>query len=57
MFRSGVYLGKGAERPAPSLGNLIEENEITGYQMDRRCIGGAPSIYPDWNTVRGNRCR
>jgi hypothetical protein len=57
LFRSGIYLGKGAERPALARGNRIEENEITGYQMDRRCIGGAPSIYPDWNTVRGNRCR
>jgi hypothetical protein len=57
MFRSGIYLGGGAERPAPARGNRIEENEITGYQMDRHCIGGAPGIYPDWNTVRGNRCR
>jgi hypothetical protein len=57
MFRSGIYLGRGAERPAPARGNHVEENEITGYQMDRRCIGGAPSIYPGWNTVRDNRCR
>jgi hypothetical protein len=57
MFRSGIYLGKGAERPAPARGNRIEENEITGYEMDRRCIGGAPGIDPDWNTVRGNRCK
>jgi hypothetical protein len=56
MFRSGIYLGGGAERPAPARGNRIEENEITGYQMDRRCIGGAPSIYPAWNTLRNNRC-
>ena len=57
MFRSGIYLGRGAERPAPARGNLVEENEITGYQMDRHCIAGAPGIYPGWNTVRGNRCR
>ena len=57
MFRSGIYLGKGAERPAPARGNLIEENEITGYQMERRCIGIAPGIPPAWNTVRGNQCR
>ena len=56
MFRSGIYLGEGAERPAPARGNLIEQNEITGYQMARRCVGGAPSIYPSWNTIRGNRC-
>ncbi len=57
MFRSGIYLGKGAERPAPARGNRIEENEITGYEMDRHCIGIAPGISPDWNSVRGNRCR
>ena len=56
MFRSGIYLGRGAERPAPARGNRIEENEISGYQMDRRCIGRAPSIYPAWNTLRDNRC-
>ena len=41
MFRSGIYLGKGAERPAPARNNRLEENEITGYQMDRRCIGAS----------------
>jgi hypothetical protein len=57
MFRSGIYLGKGAERPAPARGNLVTENEITGYQMAAHCIGGAPTIYPEWNTIRDNRCR
>jgi hypothetical protein len=57
MFRSGIYLGKGAERPAISRGNLVEANEITGYGMATHCVGGAPTIFPDWNTVRGNRCR
>jgi hypothetical protein len=56
MFRSGIYLGKGAERPAPARGNQIEENEITGHEMDRHCIGNAPNILPSWNTVRRNRC-
>jgi hypothetical protein len=55
MFSSGIYLGKGAERPAPARGNRIEQNEITGYQMDRRPIGAAPGIDPAWNTVRDNR--
>ncbi len=57
MFRSGIYLGRGAERLAPARGNRVEDNEITGYQMDRRCIGGAPNIYPAWNTLRDNRCK
>uniref|UniRef100_Q029A8 Uncharacterized protein n=1 Tax=Solibacter usitatus (strain Ellin6076) TaxID=234267 RepID=Q029A8_SOLUE len=57
MFRSGIYLGKGAERPAASRGNLIEENEITGYRMSAACIGTAPGIGPEWNTLRKNQCR
>ncbi len=57
MLRSGIYLGKGAERPAPARGNVVEENEITGFKMDQRCIGIAPAIQPDWNIVRANRCR
>jgi hypothetical protein len=57
MLRSGIYLGQRAERPAPARGNLVEDNEITGFQMAERCIGGAPGIRPEWNTVRGNRCR
>jgi hypothetical protein len=56
MFRSGIYLGKGAERPAIARGNLVEGNEISGYGMETRCVGGAPTIFPDWNTIRGNRC-
>ena len=56
MLRSGIYLGKGAERPAPARNNVIEDNRITGYQMSERCIGRAPGIAPDWNTVRNNSC-
>ena len=57
MLRSGIYLGQRAERPAPAKGNVIEGNTITGYRMERYCIGGAPTISPDWNMVRGNVCR
>ena len=57
LFRSGIYLGKGAERPAPARGNRIEENEITGFEMTRHCVGRAPDIHPEWNVVRANRCR
>ena len=57
MLRSGIYLGKGAERPAPARGNVIRGNEITGFQMNARCVATAPGIEKDWNTVRGNECR
>lgn len=57
MLQSGIYLGQRAERPAPARGNVVEDNEVTGFQMAERCIGTAPTIRPEWNTVRGNRCR
>jgi parallel beta-helix repeat protein len=56
MLRSGIYLGRRAERPAPARGNIIEKNEITGYRMAERCIGRAPGIAAPDNTVRANRC-
>jgi len=56
ILRSGIYLGNGAERPAPARANVIERNVITGFEMDRRCIGRAPGIRPSWNTVRANVC-
>ena len=57
MLRSGIYLGQRAERPAPARGNVIEDNEITGYKMDTQCIGRAPAIPPGWNRVERNWCR
>jgi hypothetical protein len=57
MLRTGVYLGKGAERPAPARGNIVEQNEITGFKMSSRCVARAPGIPEGWNTVRDNTCR
>jgi hypothetical protein len=57
MLSSGIYLGRGGERPDPARGNSIEGNEITGYKMKARCIGYAPGVLPGWNTVRENACR
>lgn len=56
ILETGVYFGRGAERPAPARGNLVENNVITGWGMKERCVGSAPDIPADWNTVRGNRC-
>jgi hypothetical protein len=56
MLRTGIYLGKGAERPALSHGNTVENNEITGYKMADRCIGYAPGVARDANIIRNNRC-
>ena len=52
MLRSGVYLGKGAERPAPAQANVVEENTISGYE---RCVASAPGV--SGNVIRNNVCR
>jgi parallel beta helix pectate lyase-like protein len=56
MLRAGIYLGRGAERPAPAHGNRIEDNEISGFHMRDRCVASAPGIRQDANLVRANRC-
>ena len=56
MLRSGIYLGRGAERPAVARGNLIEDNEITGFHMKTHCVGIAPGVSSAANRVDRNRC-
>jgi hypothetical protein len=56
MLRSGIYLGRGAERPAIARGNVIEGNEISGFRMRTRCVGMAPGVSRAENRVLGNRC-
>ena len=55
MLRSGIYLGKRAERPDPAQGNVVEDNEISGYKMAERCVNSAPGI--TGNVIRNNVCR
>lgn len=57
LLESGIYLGRGAERPAPARGNVIEDNWITGWKMRAHCVETAPDIPEDSNTVRDNMCR
>ncbi len=56
ILRTGIYLGKGAERPDPARANLVEDNEIMGYEMGRNCIHTGPGVSLNRNTVRRNRC-
>jgi len=56
MLRSGIYLARGVSRPTPARGNLIEDNEISGYGMKERCVVRSPAVAAAWNVVRGNRC-
>jgi hypothetical protein len=56
ILRSGIYLGRGAERPALSRDNVIEGNEISGHGMASRCLGYAPGVSRKANRVMNNRC-
>ena len=55
MLRSGIYLGRRAERPAPARGNIVEDNQVSGYKMASRCVNAAPGL--TGNIVRNNVCR
>ena len=57
ILESGIYLGRGAERPAPAHGNVVEGNWITGWKMRDHCVETAPDIAKGLNTVRNNECR
>jgi hypothetical protein len=52
MLRSGIYFGKGAERADPARSNVVEGNDIAGYE---RCVESAPGI--TGNVIRDNVCR
>jgi hypothetical protein len=54
LLRTGIYLGRRAERPAVTRDNLILENEISGFGL--KCIAAAPGILLENNRIRGNRC-
>jgi hypothetical protein len=56
FLRSGIYLAGGAERPDPARENRIENNEITGYGMERYCVVAAPGVRRDTNQILSNRC-
>ncbi len=56
ILEAGVYLGRRAERPDPAQHNRIENNLITGFKMDRRCVITAPGLDASVNVIAGNRC-
>jgi hypothetical protein len=57
LLRAGIYLGSGAERPAPARDNVIADNEISGFQMRAHCILAAPGVLPGNNKLERNVCR
>jgi len=56
LLQAGIYLGRGAERPALARDNVIEANEISGHKMSSRCVLAAPGVSLAANRVAGNRC-
>lgn len=53
LLRSGIYFGKGAERPDLSRNILVEDNLITGHLMAERCLDYSPAI--DKASIRTSR--
>lgn len=57
LLRTGIYFGRRAERGAVTRGNRVEGNTISGWRMDKKCIGFAPGVNSKDNLVTGNVCR
>ncbi len=56
MLRSGIYLGKGAARPAATVDNVVTGNTISGFGMDKWCVDAAPGVSLKKNVIARNRC-
>jgi len=56
LLHSGVYLGRGAARPANTVGNRIERNEISGFALEHSCVAAAPGVSLARNRIESNRC-
>ena len=56
LLRSGIYFGKGAERPDAANNIRVEDNLVTGYKMKERCIGYSPAIDRARLKVERNAC-
>ena len=57
LLRTGIYLGKRAERPADTRDNVIKGNVITGLGMQSACIAAAPGLRLSDNQIGENECR
>jgi hypothetical protein len=56
LLRTGIYLGRKAERPDIAVRNTIVDNVISGYGMRDRCVAGAPGVALDQQTIQRNKC-
>ena len=57
ILRSGIYLGRRAERPALARNNTITDNQVEGFGMKEHCIGFAPGVKPEEQKSSGNTCK
>jgi hypothetical protein len=56
LLHSGIYLGSGAARPAKTVDNRIERNEISGFAVAHSCVAAAPGVSLARNRIENNRC-
>ncbi len=56
ILRTGIYLGRGAERPDLARDNVIEDNQIIGFQMGNHCLHVAPGVTLVSNRTARNNC-
>lgn len=56
LLRTGIYLGRRAERPVVTRDNVIENNVVSGLGMEASCIAASPGLALSQNRVRDNRC-
>jgi hypothetical protein len=56
LLHSGIYLGSGAARPADTVSNRIQGNEISGFAIAQTCVTAAPGVSLQANRITANRC-
>ncbi len=56
MLRSGIYVAGHAARPADTQSNVIEYNRISGFGMDKWCVGAGPGVNLARNKIADNTC-
>ena len=57
LLRTGIYLGRQAERPAVTRVNVVEGNVVSGFGMVANCIAAAPGVRLAANHIENNDCR
>ncbi len=55
-LRSGVFLTRSGARPAETRGNLVQDNVVVGYGMDRWCAEVGPGVDAEANVFKENKC-